>query len=65
MLYLLLYYTYYLGDYTLLTPLWYTIKYSWMLYNLRKKKKQRTVIVNQKYDEEEGYVDLEMTEMTI
>ena len=65
MLYLLLYYTYHLGDYTLLTPLWYTIKYSWMLYNLRKKKKQRTVIVNQKYDDEEGYVELEMTEMTI
>jgi hypothetical protein len=36
-----------------------------MLYNLRKKKKQRTVIVNQKYDDEEGYVELEMTEMTI
>jgi hypothetical protein len=65
MLYLLLYYTYHLGDYTLLTPLWYTIKYSWMLYKWRKNKKQRTIIVNQKYDEEEGYVELEMTEMTI
>jgi hypothetical protein len=36
-----------------------------MLYKWRKKKPPRTVIVNQKYDEEEGYVELEMTEMTI
>ena len=63
MLYLLLYYTYYLGDYTILSPLWYTLKYSWMLYKWRKRKPPKTVIINQEYDSEEGYVNLEMTEM--
>ena len=63
MLYLLLYYAYYLGDYTILSPLWYTFKYSWMFYNWRKRKPPKTVIINQEYDSEEGYVNLEMTEM--
>jgi hypothetical protein len=64
MLYLLLYYAYYLGDYTILSPLWYTFKYSWMLYNWnRPQRTTKTVIINQEYDSEEGYVNLEMTEM--
>jgi hypothetical protein len=34
-----------------------------MFYNWRKKKPPKTVIINQEYDSEEGYINLEMTEL--
>ena len=50
-MYYLLYYTYYLSDMTLLSPLYTLVKYSWMAYKWKtKKKKPSVIILNQTYD---------------
>jgi hypothetical protein len=64
-MYYLLYYTYYLSDMTLLSPLYTLVKYSWMAYKWKtKKKKPSVIILNQTYDSEEDYVNIEMTELS-
>ena len=61
MLYEVLYYM--IGNYNLISPTYYLLKYGFYYYKLKDKTK--TVIIEQKYDKEEDYVHLEITEMPI
>jgi hypothetical protein len=61
MVYELLYYM--VGNYNLISPTYYLLKYGWYYYKLKAKSK--TVVIEQKYDKEEDYVHLEITEIPI
>lgn len=61
MVYEILYYM--VGNYNLISPTYYLLKYGFYYYKLKSKSK--TLIIEQKYDKEEDYVHLEITEIPI
>lgn len=65
MLYLLLHSLFTMGEYNLITPAYYLLKYGWYYYRLKSVRKPKTIIVEQTYNKEEDYVHLEMTEIPI
>ena len=65
MLYLLLHSLITMGEYNLISPIYYLLKYGWYYYRLKSISKRKTIIVEQTYNKEEDYVHLEMTEMSI
>jgi hypothetical protein len=54
-----------MGEYNLISPVYYLLKYGWYYYRLKSISKRKTIIVEQTYNKEEDYVHLEMTEMSI
>jgi hypothetical protein len=54
-----------MGEYNLISPIYYLLKYSWYYYRLKSARKPKTIIVEQTYNKEEDYVHLEMTEIPI
>ena len=66
MLYILLHSFLTMGEYNLISPVYYLLKVGWYYYRVKSlKSKTNTIVVEQTYNKEEDFVHLEMTEMSI
>ena len=66
MLYILLHSFLTMGEYNLISPVYYLLKVGWYYYRVKRlKTKTKTIVVEQTYNKEEDFVHLEMTEMSI
>lgn len=66
MLYILLHSFLTMGEYNLISPVYYLLKVGWYYYRVKSlKSKTKTIVVEQTYNKEEDFVHLEMTEMSI